>query len=327
MAALPKLECSYSTISSTALLTKVIPDYSINDVTGCVFWERGSTDTYVVRCANARYSLRIYRKKNHTREEVDFEVDALNFLHTNGFPVAYPIARRSGGYITEILAPEGVRYVLVSAFAQGDEADYDTLEDFCLTGKSVAELHNVSDEFKTPHKRVELDLALFTEERFDSIVPHISHRPNDLAFLSDCIQFSRESIATVGVESLDYGFIHGDVHGGNCHLHEGVLTHFDFEECGFGFRVFDMATFKWACCEGEKGGERWAAFVEGYKTIRTINDADLQLVDTFVLLRHIWLIAFHMRNAEDFGGELLSDGYIDHQWKKLKSLRSATLCR
>ena len=313
------LACSYSTIDANELMEKVIPDYCINEPVSCLFWERGCSDTYVIRCANTRYSLRVYRNANNTRDEVDFEVAALNYLHEKGFPVAFPIARKSGGFITEISAPEGIRYVLVSEFATGDMPDFDSLEDFRRYGESVAQLHTLSDSFETTHKRPELDLKMFTEKVYYLIAPHVSHRPKELALLKHCLETARSDIERVGVDGMDYGFCHGDVHGGNAHLHNGVLTHFDFEECGFGFRVFDLATFKWGSVDSsEKGAEQWAAFVEGYKSVREISEADFQVLDSFILLRSIWLIAFHMRNADDFGGELTSDGYIDHNWRKLR---------
>ena len=319
MSKIQALECSYSTLSSNELMAKVIPDYCIDEPVSCLFWERGCSDTYEIRCVNTRYSLRVYRNAINTRDEIDFEVAALNYLHDKGFPVAFPIARKSGGYITEVSAPEGIRYVLISAFATGDMPDYDSLEDFRLYGESVAQLHTLSDSFETSHKRPELDLKMFTEKPYDLIAPHVSHRSEELAFLKQCLETARSDIERVGVSGMDYGFCHGDVHGGNAHLHEGVLTHFDFEECGFGFRLFDLATFKWGSVgSSKKGPEQWAAFVEGYESIRKISEADFQLLDTFILLRNIWLIAFHMRNADDFGGELTSDGYIDHHWRKLR---------
>jgi len=317
---LAELKCSYSTISSKELMSKVIPDYCIESPIECLFWERGVNDTYQIRCADVRYSLRIYRHAVHSRDEVDFEVDALNYLHRNGFPVAFPIERKSGGYITDIVAPEGKRYVLVTAFAEGGEPEYDSLDDFRLTGESLAHLHQVSDGFKTAHTKKEITLEIFTEDRFSSIKPHIAHRPDDLEVLTKYIDRARSEVHRVGEDGMDFGFCHGDVHGGNAHLHKGVLTHFDFEECAFGYRVFDLATFRWSFILGEKGPERWDAFVQGYESVRKINDADTQLIDTFVLLRHIWLIAFHMRNADDFGADLTSNEYIDRQWKTLKQL-------
>lgn len=317
-----ELQCSYSTISAKELLAKVIPDYCIENPIECLFWERGTNDTYKVLCANARYSLRIYRHEIYPRDELDFEVDALNYLHKNGFPVAYPIERESGGYITEIIAPEGLRYVLVTAFAEGDEPKYDSLDDFRLTGESVAKLHQVSQGFESTYKKKNLDIKNFIDDSFNTIEPYLSHRPEKLSLMRQYIESSRSAIEEIDDETMDIGFCHGDIHGGNAHLHDGVLTHFDFEECGFGYRVFDLATFKWGFVFSNEAPERWAAFVEGYESIRKIGAADLQLLDTFMLLRHIWLISFHMRNAHDFSCQLISDDYIDRQWKTLKRLSS-----
>jgi len=299
-------------------MQKVLPEYSIGNPINCLLWERGANDNYVVNTDKSRYSLRIYRHKIHTRDEIDFEVAALNYLHKEGFPVAFPIARKTGGYITEIAAPEGIRYVLLTAYAEGEQPKYDLPDDFVLTGKSVANLHRITDGFTTPHKKRDIDLKAFTEDCFKSIEPHLSQRPEELAKLTHYLEIATQAMQQVNVDEMDFGFCHGDIHGGNAHLHEGVLRHFDFEECGFGYRVFDLATFKWGAVLGAAPLERWSSFLEGYESIRKISAADIELVDTFVLLRHIWLIAFHMRNASDFGGELLSDRYIDRQWKNLR---------
>lgn len=299
-------------------MEKIIPDYCIDNPIDCLFWERGINDNYQVRCADIRYSLRIYRHGIHTRDEIDFEVDALNYLHNNGFPVAFPIARRSGGYITEISTPEGVRYVLVTAFAEGDTAKFDSLDNLRLMGKSVANLHQVSDGFKTDHKKNFIDLKLLIDDSFKTIEPHVAHLPERLTLLKQYLETASNSVQQIGEDVLDFGFCHGDVHGGNTHLHDGVLRHFDFEECRFGYRVFDLATFKWSLALDGNGPESWAAFVTGYESVRKIGEAETELLDTFVLLRHIWLIGLHMRNADDFGGYLRSDEYIERQWKKLR---------
>jgi len=317
-----EIQCDYSSVSPQELIQKVLPEYGIGNVVDCLFWGRGANDNYVVSTDESRYSLRIYRHQIHTRDEIDFEVAALNHLHNEGFPVAFPIALKSGGYITEIAAPEGIRYVLLTAYAEGEQPKYDSPDDFVLTGKSVANLHQSTDGFRTHHKKRDIDLKAFTHDCFKSIEPHLSHRPEELLQLTQFLETASKAIQQVSVDEMDFGFCHGDVHGGNAHLHEGVLRHFDFEECGLGFRVFDLATFKWGAVLDAAPPERWSSFVEGYESVRKISAADLELVDTFVLLRHIWLIAFHMRNASDFGGELLSDRYIDRQWKNLRRFSS-----
>lgn len=316
----PELSSSYSTICSKELMMKVLPDYCIDNPLDCLFWERGTNDTYQVRCADARYSLRIYRHDIYPRGEIDFEVEALNYLHNNGFPVAFPIARKSGGYITEIMAPEGIRYVLLTAFVDGKTLEFESLDDSRIFGESVANLHEISQGFKTHHKKKDLNLQNFIDDSIVAIEPYVSHRPEDLSLLSQLAANARAAVQKTDESVLDIGFCHGDLHGYNAHLNGDVVTHYDFEECGFGYRIFDLATFKWSFVFDDSGADQWLAFLDGYQSVRKASEADLQLLDTFVLLRHIWIIAFHMRNANDFGYDMASDGYIDHQWKRLRKL-------
>lgn len=120
--------CSYSTIDTEVLMSKIIPTYKIEEPIECRFWERGANDTYKIICTNSSYFLRIYRANAFPREANEFEAELLNYLHSQGFPVAYPIAKKSGGFITEVGASEGVRYIMVTAAAEGIEPDYQILD-------------------------------------------------------------------------------------------------------------------------------------------------------------------------------------------------------
>ncbi|AUB42823.1 Ser/Thr protein kinase RdoA involved in Cpx stress response, MazF antagonist [Nostoc flagelliforme CCNUN1] len=44
-------------------------------------------------------------------------------MHEQKQPVAYPIARKNGSFTTNILAPEGVRYIAVFNYAPGHATD------------------------------------------------------------------------------------------------------------------------------------------------------------------------------------------------------------
>jgi len=317
---IPVLSCGYSTISSKELMAKVIPDYCIDRPLDCLFWERGTNDTYQVRCADSRYSLRIYRHEIYPRDEIDFEVDALNYLHNHGFPVAFPIARKSGGYVSEIMAPEGIRYVLVTAFIDGEPLEFESHDDSRIFGKSAAYLHKISQGFKTQHKKKDLDLQNLVSDSIAAIESYLSHRPEEFLFLTRLAKDACTAVQMTDEGAMDIGFCHGDLHGFNAHIKGDLLTHYDFEECGFGFRAYDLATFKWNHYFDDSGIDQWLAFLDGYQSVRKTSEADLLLLDTFMLIRHIWLIAFHMRNVEDFGYDSASDGYIDYHWKKLSRL-------
>ena len=315
-----RLHCRYSTICPEDLMDKVIPDYCIEQPLDCIFWERGTNDTYQIRCADSRYSLRIYRHNIYPRDEIDFEVDALNYLHSQTYPAAFPIARKSGGYITEISAPEGIRYVLVTAFIEGSTPEYESTADCRLFGQSIAQLHTASQDFKSQHSKKDLNLDHLVDDSITAITPYLTHRPDDLDLLKQLGAQAHLAVDQADKKQMDIGFCHGDVHGFNAHLNNGLLTHFDFEECGIGFRIYDLATFKWSFMFSDTADEQWVSFLEGYQSTRKLSETDTRLIDTFVLVRHIWLIGFHVRNADDFGHDVTSNGHIDSQWKSLKKL-------
>ena len=91
-------------------------------------------------------------------------------------------------------------------------------------------------------------------------------------------------------QDADYGLCHGDFHGWNAHYHADTLTFFDFDDCGYGWRAYDLAVFRWDARLDEKEDERWEAFVKGYRSKREISDADLKLTTTFMAIRDIWLM-------------------------------------
>ena len=85
---LRELPCSYSTINAKALLDEVVTDYCVERPQDCIFWERGANDTYRVRCADAYYSLRVYRCDAFPREAIEFE--AVSYTHLT-LPTIYSV--------------------------------------------------------------------------------------------------------------------------------------------------------------------------------------------------------------------------------------------
>ena len=315
-----KIGASYSTVSEDDLLSHVLPLYRIEEPTSCLFWQRGVNDTYQVSSLQAAYSLRVYRHELRSKGEIDFEIAALNYIHQKGANVAYPIAKHAGGYVTDIQAPEGIRYVIVTAHAEGKEPDYDEPGNARLFGESVAELHNYSNGFETPYSRPTLDLEHLLEKPLSIITPYLRDRPSDREFVESTAERLRADVNRTDVKNLDFGLCHGDCHGCNVHASNDCLTHFDFDCCGLGFRIFELATFKWGIHGDDNENELWTKFLSGYQSIRQPSAEDLSLLETFVVIRHLWWMALIMGNARDFGAQVTSDEFIDHQIRKIKKL-------
>ncbi len=89
------------------------------------------------------------------------------------------------------------------------------------------------------------------------------------------------------------------------------MTFFDFDCCGFGWRAYDIAVFRWGARLNGKEMERWYAFLRGYQNERPLNDLDVEATDIFVAMRHLWLMDLHIRMGRDAGYGFLNDRYFD----------------
>ena len=308
-----KIGASYSTVCEDELLLKLVPQYRVEMPETCRFWQRGVNDTYQVFCPDQNYSLRVYRHGLRSRDEIDFEIAALNYLRVRGAKVAYPIAKKEGGFISELHPPEGLRYAIITSHAKGSELNYDDAGDARLFGESVAELHHLSEGFETEHIRPRLEVEHLLGKSLEIIRPFLKKNSTDVKFINDTATDLRGTVGSVSMNNLDVGFCHGDCHGSNVHNNKGSLIHFDFDCCGFGFRVFELATFKWGVLNDNNGSELWSSFLEGYRSKRDIGAEDIALVDSFVIIRHIWWMALIMGNARDFGYSETDDAFVNRQ--------------
>jgi Ser/Thr protein kinase RdoA (MazF antagonist) len=62
-------------------MEKVLPEYAIDTPLECSFFARGANDTYLVRTPKTRYFMRVCRSGAFPREALEFEAEAVSYLH------------------------------------------------------------------------------------------------------------------------------------------------------------------------------------------------------------------------------------------------------
>ncbi len=312
---------TYSILSSTDLLKFIVPLYRIDNPISCEFWHRGLNDTYKIQSSEGNYILRIYRKDWRTLNQINFEIDALNYLHGKRANVSYPIARKNDEFVTTLHAPEGERYAIITTFAEGECLTYDDAQDAFFYGEHVAEIHRITDGFSTDHPRFDLDLNHLLLERLQTMRPFFTHRQEDWEFLERFGSHLQNYVEAIDCKNIDYGFCHGDFHGQNAHKFGETLTFFDFDCCGFGWRAYDITVFRWSARLREKEDERWERFLQGYRTKRQISETDLTLSIAFLAIRDIWLLGLYFENAVYFGKNIVGNSFIGRRMKFLKAIQ------
>ena len=314
----------HSVLSTSALISDILPDYGIGEIAACQFFTGGFNDTYRVRTVQgSTYYLRVYRKNWRTLPDILYELDVLNHLRIKGFPAARPMPLLDGRYYHEIHAPEGLRYAALFSEAPGKDISYDQEpEEMSFRyGQAVAQLHNAVDDFTSPHQRFHVDLELLINTPLRNIAPFLAHRSDDWAYLQRFTADLRQRIVELPITALEQGFCHGDLQGYHAYVDtDGTLTFIDFDCGGYGFRAYDLAVFRWCSRLQEQEDRRWEPFLRGYRETRPLNEVDVRAVPLFVGARYLWHMGVHTQNAYDWGCEWLNDKYFNEKLGFLRAM-------
>jgi Ser/Thr protein kinase RdoA (MazF antagonist) len=299
----------HSTLAAGPLVAALWPDYALPAPTGCHLLNSGFNDHYFVTTPEGDYVLRVYHHGWRTAEEVEFELTALAHLQSRGVPVCGPIARRDGAYQSAVAALEGPRLAALFPFATGRVPAAASAEENRACARVMAQIHQHSDDFESAHARSVLDLHDLIDAPLAQLLPFLGHRPDDAAFM--------QSVATklhAGLESqlpaLEWGFCHGDFHGGNARLDaDGTLRVFDFDCCGLSWRAYDLAVCRLWCA----GEEEWDTFCAAYREVRPLPETTLAAIPWFIVARQFWWIGLHVTAWQQKGGDsFLDDRFLDH---------------
>ncbi len=240
-----------------------------------------------------RYLLRVLYT-NH-RDAVQGEMTWLAALsREGGLPVPEPVPTLEGGLVTRIVTPGVPEGRLVSLMRWVDGRRRITgfrPVHFCAWGRMVARLHAFAAGWQPPEGfwRFVWDwegllggrgFAYSIEELVESM-PEPLQEPFQIVS-----QEARAVMEGLGKGPDAYGLIHADMCPDNVLFKNGEVLPVDFEDCGFGYWLWDIGV---ALCQ-QPWTEAWYAkrdaFLEGYAQIRSLPDSQIGQIDLFLAVQY-----------------------------------------
>lgn len=298
------LECVDSTVAPSAVLAVVREIYGAGAAATCELLQHHLDATYLLSDAEGSRILRLFNARWWSRAEVEGEVAVLQHLGQHGPRVAVPVARRDGGLVTSVAAPEGERQLLVYPYLPGEALapSRDALE----LGQVVGRMHRALEGFRLVHPRRELTLQGLLTDTFDATLSQLSSAAGaplsaaqeNGSYLQALKERVLERAESVGLASFRQGICHGDLNFSNAvRQADGEIALFDFESCGPGLLAYDLAVFRWNQWLFGAREQLWQDFIAGYRRTNTLPERELQGIDLLVLLRQAYLVGHDARRS------------------------------
>jgi Ser/Thr protein kinase RdoA (MazF antagonist) len=285
---------SYSTPSMEAV-RRLLKSYDLESSMEGMLYHHGVNDTFFLRTPRRQFALKLYQAGWRTRAEVHEEVAAIRHCYAKGVHVAMPIERRDGEYVSSMRAPEGTRWAILFPWATGQEPTYHNAAHAHGFGRLVGQMHAAMTDFTPRGARPNLDLDYLLHAPVKLLKLHLDHLPGVAARLDALYARIESKLRRIGGELTDWGFCHGDVGVHNARFDGDELMLFDFDFCGQGWQVSDLATFRWQARTVGAEDRAWEAFEAGYLHVRPEARDSLQFIDLFMMIKHLWNQAHCLR--------------------------------
>jgi Ser/Thr protein kinase RdoA (MazF antagonist) len=304
---------SSSTLSCHGIDQLVVPHYDELDAHAeCALFKRGLNDTYMLRAGKQRFALKVYRLQWRSHKAITEELACVEHLAAKDVPVATPVRRRDGELITQLPTPEGRRSAVMFRWIDGALPDYAAATHSTGVGRHLAALHAASDGLRLGRERPPMDVSSLFERPCAAIRTRVERVPRLRARLDAVAAQVASRLQHAHEELDDWGPCHGDYIAYNLRIADGRVWSFDYDWCGPGWRLYDVASYVWAARYLGRVREFSAqALLDAYSKVRPRaagRDADLGL---FVVLRHFWYAAQCIALAPYVGASILRDGFFD----------------
>jgi Ser/Thr protein kinase RdoA (MazF antagonist) len=252
------------------------------------------------RSDGADYVLRLHRPGYHTLEELNSERVWTRALAAAGVAVPIPLATRGGGDYVGVPVPAlgQTRQAGMARWTEGELLS-DVLERsddpaaaeryFEQLGAIEAAMHNQSSAWRPPpgfaRHAVDRDGLMGDAPFWGPFWDHRVFAPAERALVIATRDRIRGAMDRYGRDPATFGMIHADLHPGNLLVDGDRLTVIDFDDCAFGWHLYDIAVALVHQQRSPHFEARRDAFVRGYRTVRPLGDDALALLPMFLLVR------------------------------------------
>jgi Ser/Thr protein kinase RdoA (MazF antagonist) len=265
------------------------------------FIHHGENATFQVVAVNGRkYLLRICRNDYHTKPALLEELQWLAHLDSRGLKVPKPM-RSKARHLTETVRhpdfPEG-RNCCLFEWIEGKFVKALKPHHMFQVGQILADLQDNSSTRRVRHRRYWTAEGLVgAAPKFGSIDKLKNAGAHEQREITRGRKAVLRALRKYGRKfPRRQGLIHADLHFGNLIRSGKTLGAIDFDDCGYGFHVYDLVV-PYLSAEGMVANKKRLpeyknALIEGYKTRRAWDQHDEAIFEHLVMARRLLMLGW-----------------------------------
>ncbi|WP_291179993.1 phosphotransferase [Erythrobacter sp.] len=266
-----------------------------------------------------RVALRLHQPGLHTRSEIASEFAFMKRLRSCGLETPRERCSMSGESVIEACDPETgeARYATALEWVDGHvPSSSNMIEAYRQVGAIAAKIHLAGQDWERPSNFSRWTINADTGFGETGLWGDY-HRVDKLA-LAQITLLDRAGdlvlarLKNFGETSDRFGLIHGDLMLENLLVAERQVTIIDFDDCGFGWYLYDLATALFAHASSDTYVPLRDAWIEGYRRHRALGHDEIAMIDTFTMMRVLGLMGWQARFPNHPVTRELGDWMVGH---------------
>jgi Ser/Thr protein kinase RdoA (MazF antagonist) len=242
--------------------------------------------------------LRVHRTGYHPAGAVASELAWLQALRQDeglATPAVYPAA--DGREVVDVTVGPLTRQTVLFEWLPGTEPAPDQLaEKFELLGGICARMHRHAQSWPRPASftrfRWDFDCCVGETPRWGRWQDGIGVGQEELHTLGRAADLIETRLRRFGTGPRRFGLIHADMRLANLLVSGDGIRVIDFDDCGFGWYLFDIGASLSFIEHDPRVPELCDAWLRGYRSVLPLPEQDAAEIATFVLLRRLQLVSW-----------------------------------
>ena len=259
------------------------------------------------RKGDASVAIRLHRQGYRTDAELTSELAWMAAAARGGIAVPAPIPSCEDALLHHV---DGFQIDVLTwlpgaplSTPGGPLTIKDRVGTFHLLGQEMARLHAVSDTWQPPPDftrcRWDREGLLGEGPLWDRFWENPGLSADERTLLSDLRTKASKDLKTLD-PTLDFGLIHADLVSANVMTHAGRIALIDFDDGGYGYRLFEVATALLKHKNEPDFPELQEALITGYRAIRALDTAAL---DLFLAIRAATYVGWNISRMHEPGAK------------------------